>query len=411
VSILMKRGAGIGATLTIVLFTTLARSQSAEPETPWYEALRPSAFVDGYLGVNENFPKPASGQNRYRAFDTTNGFALSWVGFDASLEPKPVGATLGLRFGPTATAHAGADADAGLANVKQAFASWKPFESLILDFGKFDTPYGAEVAESQLDFNYTRGALYWLAQPLFHTGLRATLGLADEVSLKALVVNGWNSSIDNNTGKTFGAQLTYAPMKELSLALGWIGGPEQPDHGDVECADDQVFDPSALRCVASPGTAAASYPVDRGGANDPESWKHLVDLVVFAYPTDDFSLFLNADYGTEGVRDATNAVTRASFYGAALGLRYAFAEGWAVAGRAEYIGDPDAYLTGVSGGALGTGTLTLEARPTENLVLKLEQRSDVMLSADGDDRVFPKKVRDQSSAQHTTTLGVVVKTN
>src|SRR6185369_4360765 len=113
----------------------------------WYDAVELSAFVDAYASVNYNFPKPASGNNLYRAYDTTNGFALSWVGADISYAPDPVGGTLSLRFGPTATAYAGAiDSGSGLEYVKQAFVSWKPVDELTVDFGKFDTPFGGEVA-------------------------------------------------------------------------------------------------------------------------------------------------------------------------------------------------------------------------------------------------------------------------
>src|SRR5690606_18643526 len=77
------------------------------PEVPWYELVELHAFVDGYAGVNYNFPRPQTGGNRFRAFDTTNGFALSWIGVDASYAPDPVGATLSLRYGPTAENLAG----------------------------------------------------------------------------------------------------------------------------------------------------------------------------------------------------------------------------------------------------------------------------------------------------------------
>ena len=97
------------------------------------------------------------------------------------------------------------------------------------------------------------------------------------------------------------------------------------------------------------------------------------------------------------------------------GARYALTNVWAIAARGEYLGDPDGYLTGVEGGALATGTLTLEAKPTKNLLLRLEQRGDFMLSADesagATKDVFPKSVRDSASSQITTTFGVVVMTN
>ena len=72
------------------------------------------------------------------------------------------------------------------------------------DFGKFDTIYGAEVAESQDNLNYTRGVVYWFTQPLFHTGLRVNAELTDELMLRGLLVNGSNNTIDNNVGKNLG---------------------------------------------------------------------------------------------------------------------------------------------------------------------------------------------------------------
>jgi len=131
----------------------------------WYDSIEFSAFADAYFGLNYNFPKPQSGRNNLRAFDSSNGFALSWVGVNASYPADPVGATVSLRFGPTAHQigtgclgddKAQCDSGQGLENVKQAFASWKPGGAdsvLQLDLGKFDTPFGAEVAESHLNMN------------------------------------------------------------------------------------------------------------------------------------------------------------------------------------------------------------------------------------------------------------------
>lgn len=198
---------GIVTCLAAISLGRWAQAQPTAPEPPppvepWYEAIELRAFVDAYGSVNWGFPKPQKGPNEVtRAYDTTNGFALSWIGVDASYAPDPVGGTISLRLGPTADTYAGADADHDLENVKQAFASWKPGGAdspVTLDFGKFDTIYGAEVAESQDNLNYTRGVVYWLGQPLFHTGLRGTFELMPELSVKTLVVNGWNNSLDNN---------------------------------------------------------------------------------------------------------------------------------------------------------------------------------------------------------------------
>jgi hypothetical protein len=395
-------------------------TEAKAPATAWYEGFQAGAFIDAYASVNYNFPKPQTGANaRVRAYDVTNGFALAWAGVDVGRAPEPVGGQLSLRFGPSAQIYnAGSDANTALTYVKQAYASFKPGGAegtVTLDFGKFDTWFGAEVADSQLNQNYTRGVLYWLAQPLFHTGLRATWQATDTFALKGGIVNGWNNSLDNNIGKSYAAQIAWAPAEQVSLALGWIGGPEQPDV--VVCAAGEAFDPATSSCVPDP--ASAGITVDRGGANDFDAWRHLVDLVVTAKPSEALALVMNLDYGVEGIRvqDDPADPTRIradgqAWYGGMLGARYQLSEVWAVAGRGEYYADPDGKTTGVEGLSLLTGTLTLEAAPTSALLIRLEQRADVALGADADgaEEIFQREERDTSSSMITTTLGVVVRT-
>lgn len=396
--------------------------EAPAPTAKWYDAITFGAFVDAYAGVNYNFPKPQVGKNLFRAYDTTNGFSISWVGVNASVDPDPVGGAVSLRFGPTAETYSACfgggtcDTDVGLEFVKQAYASWRPGGKegmLTLDFGKFDTLYGAEVAESQLNMNYTRGAVYWLLQPLFHTGLRATVQAAEQVALKAMVVNGWNRSIDNNAGKTYGLQLAATPSDKLGLYLGWIGGPEDEDSAVVTCDPGQAYDPAVGGCAASAGAPGGDQPVDRGGANDFDAWRHLADLVVTFAATDAFSLAFNADYGSVAVRQPDDSFSHSSYYGMMLSGRYALDDVWALALRGEYIGDPDGVVTvpGLTDAALATGTLTIEAKPTSNLLLRLDARGDFMVDGTPSKDVFTKELRDTKSNQYTTTLGVVVMTN
>ena len=405
------------------------------PEPPpaqgkWYDAITFSAFADAYFSLNYNFPKPQTTRGRaantFRAYDVTNGFAISWVGLNASVDPDPVGGAINLRFGPSAEIYNGCvlanpptspcDNESGLEFVKQAYASWRPGGSegmLTLDFGKFDTIVGAEVADSQFNQNYTRGVVYWLAQPLWHTGLRATIQATDAIALKALVVNGWNRSIDNNVGKTFGLQLAATPSDQLALYVGWIGGPEQDDNTVVTCAAGETYDPAAGGCIAVTGGTGGDFDVDRGGANDFDAWKHLADLVVTYAASDAFSLVFNADYGTEGVRDAISGDTESkSYYGVMLGGRYALDDVWALALRGEYYGDPDGLTTGAGEDiSLATATLTIEAKPTQNLILRLDTRGDFALDGTPTKEIFAEELRDTSSSQITSTLGVVVTTN
>jgi hypothetical protein len=226
------------------------------PERPsWYESMDFRVFADAYAAVNYFFPKPQRGpQDEVRAYDVANGFALSWLGIDVSHPADPIGGTVSLRLGPTADRYSDSclsatepcDSDIGLQFVKQAFASWRPGGAqspVRLDFGKFDTIYGAEVAESQDNINYTRGILYWLGQPRFHTGLRVAWNAGHNLLLTGLLANGYNNTLDNNLGKTAGIQLTFRMPREvetdedpLIVSLGYLVGPERDVTGSIDCA-------------------------------------------------------------------------------------------------------------------------------------------------------------------------------
>ena len=402
--------------------------EAPPPQEPWYDALELRAFADVYASLNYNFPKPQRDANVLRAFDQNAGFSLSWVGGDVSYQPAPVGGKLSLRFGPTAERLAGPDAEHHLEFVKEAFASWSPFPSgvLRLDLGKFDTIYGLEVAESQDNPNYSRSFLYWLGQPAFHTGLRARIAPSDHVAFNVLAVNGWNRSVDNNIGKTFGAQLDYTPTHRFGLRLGWIGGPEQDDTLRIVCPAGQAYDPDVAGCApsvnANPNEPNASL-VDRGGADDFENWRHLLDLTATFAPHEQLWFGLNASWGWERRRvddlepsGATEGSTLTeddvTWYGVALGARFELTPIWALAARGEYFGDPDGGILGARDGALVEGTLTLEANLEDHVILRLEQRGDFAVGDDSQGRdIFPRELREHTSHQLTTTLGVVVTTN
>jgi maltoporin len=50
----------------------------------------------------------------------------------------------------------------------------------------------------------------------------------DAVGLTLYAVNGWDTYIDNNEGKSFGAYLTWAPSDDFFISLAGIHGPETP---------------------------------------------------------------------------------------------------------------------------------------------------------------------------------------
>ena len=393
----------------------------------WYDSFNWRVFADSYFSLNYNAPKPqTAGNGVIRAYDVSNGFAVAWAGLDISHAPEPIGGTLSLRFGPSAKRYNSScagkcDAEYGLENVKQAYASLRlggKTSPITLDFGKFDTIFGAEVAESQDNINYTRGVLYWFGQPLFHTGLRANLTITKNLGARALVVNGWNNTIDNNTGKTFGGQLTAHAKRNqahewVSASLGYLGGPERDDTIFVQCAPGYVVDPDS-ETGCSPGTiGSSSGTVDRPG-NNSSGWRHFLDLLITSDPIDSLHLVLNIDYATENIRDSEFATTFSahSWVGGMLGARYLVCEKFAVAGRYEIYHDEDGVTTGsvngipITDATISTGTVTLDYLPSKNLLIRLDNRLDSSTK-----QIFPKGVRDLSGTLFTSTLGVVVTTN
>src|SRR5690606_8202204 len=274
-----------------------------------------------------------------------------------------------------------------------------------------------ERAEAHRNTNYTRGLLFSLAQPLFHTGLRAHLDLHRQLQLNFLAVNGQNATLDNNLGKTFGAQIVYLPGPALSIRLGWLGGPESDDTAFVTCPAGTSYAPDAAACTPDPSAVEARrYGLNRGGANDLSAWRHHGDLVVTHYPSSDVALALNAIAGPEGVRTslATSEVERRSWFGGA-GLVYLTpSPRWGIGLRGEYLYDRDGHLTGVPEAQLVSGTLTLDAHVTGWLQLRLDNRFDALVDAEGNRDVFPIGVtdangpRDARAHQFTTTLGVIV---
>ncbi len=388
--------------------------EAAAPAKPhWYDAITLGAFIDAYGSVNYNFPRPQTqtsglGGNQFRAFDVTNGFALNWVGFDASYAPDPIGATISLRLGPGAQIYNPTDAPYGLEFVKQAFVSWKPggaSGTVTLDFGKWDQPYGSEVADTQLNIIYSRSLLFWYAQPLYFTGLRFDWAPTAALDFKLFAANGWNESVSLNRGKTGGFQANLKPSAASLVSVGYAIGPQQPDTLVVTCA------PGTAPAAGGACVQQASAPGGTSAVADDAAaarMKHLADLVVDVTVADKLRFLLNADFGAED-RPAASTTT---WYGANLAVRYAITDIWSIAGRGEWMTDTDGWITQTfrKNTNFVDGTLTLGWAPNANFLVKLEQRLD-WATADGGAALFQKNVSDTAQTQMTTMLGIVAKTN
>jgi hypothetical protein len=314
---------------------------------------------DAYFVGNTN--RPPDGDNLLRNFDTrANAVRLNYV--EVALERKTSDqAAFGFRVdagaGPTAkmvgAPEPGPDS---LKYLQQAYVSARaPIGSgLTVDVGMFVTPAGAEVIETQDNWNYSRSLLFAWAIPYYHAGIRASYAINDKVSATGFVLNGWNNVKDNNGSKSVAGQLAVSPTSRVSIIGTWIGGAEQTD-------------------VAG--------------------WRNLVDAIVNVQLTDALKLQLNADIARD--RGLGPGV---GWHGVSAALRAELTPSWILSPRVEWFSDPQGASTGVAQD-ITEATLTVQRAIVAGLSARAEYRVDHSSVA-----FFPS--RNDGARQWQQTIGV-----
>jgi hypothetical protein len=298
--------------------------------------------VDGYYGYN--FNHPASRFNQGYNFDVrANDFSLNLAKISMTHAPDPVGFQVDFGFGRAFDIiSAGETAPQLWRYLEQAYVSVKPKEAkgLQFDFGKFVTSAGAEVIETNANWNYSRSLLFAWAIPYYHFGLRTTFPAGKHFTGGVQIVNGWNNVEDNNTGKTIG--LTAAITgKKATWSTNYYAGPEN--------------------------------------LNTNRGWRHLIDTTLLLTPSDKFNAYINFDYGQN--RDypgLTSSVSNLNkWYGVAAALHFQPNSKWAFTPRAEWLADPQGFATGTGvSQSLKEITFTGEYKMLEGFLTRLEYRHD-----------------------------------
>jgi hypothetical protein len=338
-----------------------------------------NGLVDGYYGFN--FNSPANRTSGLRLFDNaTNQFALNLI-------------EVGLDKAPDATSRLGYDVTLGFGNamnvvnstdpgglgfaqyLKQAYMSYlAPVgKGLTLTFGKFVTPVGAEVIESNKNWNYSRSLLFNYAIPFYHFGLSAAYTFNDKYTLTGYVVNGWNNLVDTyNSGKTGGLSFAWNPNKKVSITEGWLGGP-------------------------------GATPLDGG------NWRNVSDTVITYTPNSKLSLMANGDYGrVQGLTPVAAAACgpackkAVDWAGVAGYAKYQFNPLWALAGRYEYYNDHTGFTTATRQ-HINEITGTVERKVAQHLITRAEYRFD----DSNNSHAFNKDATKFASTQSTLSAGLI----
>ncbi|MCP3099287.1 porin [Myxococcus sp. K15C18031901] len=314
--------------------------EAASPSEPagFFSRLRPEGGVDVYYG--HNFNRPADAANFIpgtgTSFKRDDEVAINLASLGLYVDPKPVGLKVLLGFGTGADVVHAAEPE-GVATgpdlwrfVQQASLTYATGK-LTLEAGIYPSHIGLESFQSQLNWTYTRS---WMGElsPYYQTGLKAAWAFDDTWSAQLHVLNGWQTIGDNNHGLALGSQVAHAG-KKLSASFNTFIGEE--------------------------------------GAEGDEGLRLFADVVATYAVTESFRLAATADLGTQRVPGAE----RAWWYAAGLNARVQLAPPVALTARVEAYRDADGLMTGETQ-TLTEGTLTLEVRPADALVLKLEARHD-----------------------------------
>lgn len=312
-----------------------AEAEPEEDEKAW----ELGGFVDLYYSFNDN--RPAGHVNFFPgagvAAKRSEEFALNWAAVEIRRDPQPFGFHLIAAAGNAMEVlHAGEPEGDSIGrdefrHLYRASVSWMPSEKLRIEGGVYPSHIGFESAIPRDNWNYTGS---WAANftLYYQTGVKAAYAFSDQWSGELHVINGWQIIGENNDAKSLGGRLAWASDR-ASVALNGWAGPELPD--------------------------------------DDSHQRTLLDLVATAKLSDVLDVAFEAYVGRQEFPGSETAEWNAI----AGFLRWQLAPTWAVALRVERFDDPDAGISGVSQ-EIEEGTVTLEHRPEERAILRLEARYD-----------------------------------
>jgi hypothetical protein len=346
-----------------------------------------SGFVDAYYSFNFNQPGLLSSPNTpngvngntLQFFDeSTNQFSLNAAELvvDKAADATPngtgrAGYHIGMIYGQAAETINGtppgsfngtnatgiSHTDFNNVALKEAYVDYiAPIGNatgLTLTLGKFVTPAGAEVIETNGNWNYSRSILFYYAIPFFHFGASAKYTFNPKWSVTGYLVNGWNNTTEYNTGKTYGVSVAWTPNMKWSIIENYMAGPQ-----------NNVF-----------------FNGFAGKPND--NWRQLEDATISYTPNAKWAFMVNGDYGTGDKSGDFNGEIfdnshSKAWFGVAGYAKYTFNPKMYAAVRYEYFDDPDGFVLpfGISNTHVSEGTATLAYNLTSGLQARAEFRDD-----------------------------------
>ena len=368
----------------IAALSAPALAQPAAPAAPAPASASqgPGPFDHVKLGVTlegfyqYNWNRPYDRINLLRAYDTrSNVFGIQQTAL--VIESVPVvdqgrrfGARVDLQFGQATETVQGSAANEPRPDVYrhvwQAYGTYVfPLgRGLQMDFGKFASSLGYETNYAKDNHHFSRAYLFNFL-PFYHSGLRATLPVSDDVTLMYMLTNGIQQTEDFNNFKSSHVAAIVKPASALTWTLNYYAGQEQPDGGEPD---------------------------------GPDGYFKVLDTYVAWTATPALSVGLDVNYVTNEVNKADEAL---ALQGAGLYARYQVSAPAALSVRYERLDDE-----GLFGGidqVLHGFTATAEYKLADGFLVRAEFRRDW-----SNERFFTgPRPDDRRDHQNTALVGLV----
>ncbi len=318
----------------------------AAPAPGPFDHVQLGVAIEGFYQYNWN--RPYDRVNLLRAYDTrANVFGLQQAALVLESAPRVdegrrFGARLDLQFGQATETVQGSAANEPrpdvYRNVWQAYGTYvlPVGRGLTADFGKFASNLGYETNYAKDDSHFSRAYLFNFL-PFYHSGLRLSLPVSDDVTVMYALTNGIQQTEDVNDYKSHHASVLVKPTRGIAWTTNYYVGREQPDGGEP---------------------------------TGPDGFFRVLDSYVAWAPTPALGFGLDVNYVTNEVNAADDAL---SLQGTAVYARYQVTPP-ALAVRYERLDDE-----GLFGGidqVLHEVTATAEFRVVDGFLMRAEFRRD-----------------------------------
>ncbi len=220
-----------------------------------------TGLIDAYYLFQFNNPRHLPQNNLgaplYDVRHNQPSLALAELNIAKAANPNQLGFKATLIAGDTADInHGGIGVDsstfqeARFKNIQQLYATYGLKGGAGIDFGKFYTPFGYEVTESNANYNYSRSDVYSVLLPFYHAGFRAYTPSYKGLVLTGYIVNSLNDTAnegvhDDNGDKAFLGQINYTAPSGKFVFIENVGYSRDKNVGNfftLENASSGVYD-------------------------------------------------------------------------------------------------------------------------------------------------------------------------